>query len=198
MCGKSFALSPRSGNAAKSTPRCACCRSAWPICRKTNRAVATPGNGWKRCSIFSRPVRDCLRSWSAFPPARLKEWPAGGASCDRYLHRTGEHERQRTTNRAEGRPAVKFSFADLWRPTGTVDRKTYALVGLLGFAIKHNLDRAVATYGFHRGWGLFSYWVPVRDVVRVTQLPHEEARFLATMVVLSLPFVWVGVVLTIK
>jgi hypothetical protein len=93
---------------------------------------------------------------------------------------------------------VKFSFADLWRPTGTVDRKTYALVGQLGFAIKHNLDRAVATYGFHRGWGLFSYWVPVRDVVRVTQLPHEEARFLATMVVLSLPFVWVGVVLTIK
>ena len=56
------------------------------------------------------------------------------------------------------------TFADLWRPTGTIDRGPYVLVGLLGFALKHNLDRLVAGYGFHRSWTLFNYWIPVRDV----------------------------------
>ena len=93
---------------------------------------------------------------------------------------------------------MKMTFGDFWRSGGTVDRGTYALVGLVGFAIKHNLDRLVATYGFHRPWDLFNYWVPVRDVARITDLHGSEARFLGTMVALSLPFIWVGVVLTMK
>lgn len=93
---------------------------------------------------------------------------------------------------------MKISFADLWSPGGTIGPKAYALVGVLGFALKHNLDRAVATYVFHRPWGLFNYWIPVRDALRITQLPPSEARFLATMVVLALPFVWIGVALTMK
>ena len=51
---------------------------------------------------------------------------------------------------------MKFTFGQLYRPAGTIDRGPYALVGLIGFAIKHNLDRLVATYGFHRPWGLFN------------------------------------------
>ena len=93
---------------------------------------------------------------------------------------------------------MKTSFGDLWRSDGTINRGAYALVGLLGFALKHNLDRLVATYGFHRPWGLFNYWVPVRDVARITELGSSEAVFLGTMVALSLPFIWVGVVLTMK
>lgn len=88
-------------------------------------------------------------------------------------------------------------FGQLWSSAGTVHRGTYALVGLAGFVLKHNLDRFVA-FGFHRRWGLFNYWVPVRDVARVTQLPHAEAVFLATMVALSLPFIWLGVAMTMK
>ena len=87
---------------------------------------------------------------------------------------------------------------DFLSTRGTVSRGTYALVGILGFAIKHNLDRLVATYGFHRPWDLFNYWVPVRDVARITDLGGDEAKFLATMVGLALPFIWVGVTLTIK
>ena len=68
----------------------------------------------------------------------------------------------------------------------------------MGFTLKHNLDRFVASFGFHRHWGVFNYWVPVRDVARVTQLPRSEAVFLATMVALSLPFIWLGVSMTIK
>jgi uncharacterized membrane protein YhaH (DUF805 family) len=94
--------------------------------------------------------------------------------------------------------SVKMTFADFWRPTGTISRGSYALIGLLGFALKHNLDRLVAGYGFHRPWTLFNYWVPLRDVARVTELSHDQAVFLGTMVILSLPFIWVGVVLTMK
>ncbi|HLV87533.1 MAG TPA: hypothetical protein VKV39_11185 [Candidatus Sulfotelmatobacter sp.] len=93
---------------------------------------------------------------------------------------------------------MKTSFADLWRPQGTIDRGPYALIGIFGFALKHNLDRVVASYAFHRPWDLFNYWVPVRDVVRITSLGGDEARFLATMVAMALPFIWVGVTLTIK
>src|SRR6202022_691081 len=93
---------------------------------------------------------------------------------------------------------MKMRFGGFWSPSGTMDRGTYALVGLLGFAVKHNLDRFVASYGFHRPWGLFNYWVPVRDVGRITDLRGSEAVFLGTMVILSLPFIWVGVALTMK
>jgi hypothetical protein len=93
---------------------------------------------------------------------------------------------------------MKLTFRDLWRSSGTIDRRAYALVGVLGFALKHNLDRFVAGYGFHRPWTLFNYWVPVRDVARITDLRGAEAGFLATMVAISLPFIWVGVMLTLK
>lgn len=93
---------------------------------------------------------------------------------------------------------MKLKFADLWNPNGTVNRANYALVGVLGFAVKHNLDRVVATYVFHRPWGLFNYWMPIRDVGRITALGGSQARFLETMVALALPFIWVGVVMTLK
>lgn len=83
-------------------------------------------------------------------------------------------------------------------PNGTVDRKTYLLVGVIGFAIKHNLDRLVATYAFHRRWGLFNYWVPIGDVGRITDLHSDQARFLGTLLALAVPFVWIGVMLTLK
>jgi hypothetical protein len=93
---------------------------------------------------------------------------------------------------------MKTRFADLWRSTGTMDRGAYAFVGVMGFALKHNLDRFVATVVFRRPWGLFNYWVPLRDVAKVTALGSADARFLAAMVALALPFIWIGVTLTIK
>jgi hypothetical protein len=71
-------------------------------------------------------------------------------------------------------------------------------VGIVGFVLKNNLDRVVATHGFNRSWGFISYWIPVEDVPRITALPHKEAVFLATMVALALPFIWLGVTQTLK
>lgn len=93
---------------------------------------------------------------------------------------------------------MRAKFSELFTLTGTIGRGTYAVIGLFGFAIKHNLDRFVATFFFHRPWDLFNYWIPVRDVARITLLGGPEARFLATMVALALPFIWIGIVLTVK
>jgi hypothetical protein len=93
---------------------------------------------------------------------------------------------------------MKITFPNLWRSGGTIERGPYVLIGVIGFALKHNLDRMVATTVFHRPWTLFNYWVPVRNVARITALGGADAVFLATMVALSLPFIWVGVTVTTK
>lgn len=93
---------------------------------------------------------------------------------------------------------MKFTFADLWRPSGTVNRGAYTLVGFIGFALKHNLDRVVATLIFNRRFGLFNYWVPLRDVARIRDLRGTDAVFLESMLAFALPFIWVGVVMTLK
>ena len=40
---------------------------------------------------------------------------------------------------------MSFRVADLWRWDGTIDRGPYLLIGLTGFALKHNLDRFLAS-----------------------------------------------------
>jgi len=87
---------------------------------------------------------------------------------------------------------LNVRFSDLWRWDGRVDRGTYALIGLVGFALKHNLDRLTASWIFDRPWGLFNYWIPPRELFQ------EEPAFLVFMFTLSLPFMWVGVVLTLR
>ena len=89
-------------------------------------------------------------------------------------------------------------FADLWSTEGTIDRGPYALVGVIGFAVKHNLDRLLATGVFHRKWSLFNYWIPLDRAVRVNSLDAPDRTFLLWMLVLSLPFIWVGVALTTR
>lgn len=95
-------------------------------------------------------------------------------------------------------PWKDISFAALWSPNGAIGRGVYAFIGLVGFAIKYNLDRAIAFFGFNRYWDIRNYWIPVRDVTNIEFVRGAEAKFLATLVLLSLPFVWIGVVQTMK
>jgi hypothetical protein len=91
-----------------------------------------------------------------------------------------------------------MTFSDLWRPSGNIDRGPYALVGLIGMAMKYNVDRYVSTNVFDRPWSPLNYWMPVGDVTRITSLGAADARFLVTMVAIALPFIWIGVTLTLK
>ena len=88
--------------------------------------------------------------------------------------------------------------ASLWRFDGTVSRQTYALVGLIGFAIKHNIDRVIARdylYGIN---GLLNYWAPLNKAARLAHLSYTEKQFLFKLVIVSLPFIYVGVNLTVR
>ena len=93
---------------------------------------------------------------------------------------------------------MRVRFSDLWTWNGTLSRCAYALIGLIGFAIKHNLDRFIATGFFGRPWSLFNYWIPLNQAIRITSLSPNDGRFLLGMVIVSLQFIWVGVVCTLK
>ena len=86
---------------------------------------------------------------------------------------------------------------DLWNGRGTVGRGKYLAVGVILFGVKHLLDRIVATSVFGQPWGLFNYWVPV-DSVEITSIPLGQLRFYSTLVAVALPFIWIGVSLTLR
>jgi uncharacterized membrane protein YhaH (DUF805 family) len=89
-------------------------------------------------------------------------------------------------------------FADLWRWDGKVDRKTYALVGLIGFAIKRVLDLLTASHFLHRDVGFFNYWLPLGRGARLSSLSESEVKFLATMLLVAMPFIWIGLAMTVR
>jgi hypothetical protein len=93
---------------------------------------------------------------------------------------------------------VPFRLTDVfWRWGGKLDRGPYAAVGLLLFALKHNIDRAVAIFGFDRQWSLFYYLSP-SDAARITSLPREDIRFYSTLLAIAIPFIYVGTLMTTK
>ena len=92
---------------------------------------------------------------------------------------------------------MTFPFLDLFRWDGRISRKTYALVGLTAFAFKYPIDYFIATR-FRHAVGLFNYWVPLGKVARLTYLSEAEYRFLAAMLLVAMPFIWVGLALTVR
>jgi uncharacterized membrane protein YhaH (DUF805 family) len=93
---------------------------------------------------------------------------------------------------------MPIKFRDLWRWEGEIDRGAYVLVGLLGFALKHNLDRALATWVFHRPWGVFNYWISPFELAGTDTPGQDQQAFITALLLLALPFVWVGLAMTIR
>jgi len=96
------------------------------------------------------------------------------------------------------RDSGSLSIGDVWRWQGTVDGRKYFVVGAVGFAIKHNIDRITATAVFGRRFTPLNYWIAPVDAIRIDLLPPSDARFIATMALISLPFIWVGLAMTIR
>ena len=90
-----------------------------------------------------------------------------------------------------------MTVSDLWRWDGRVSRGAYATVGLVGVAIKHNLDRLLAS-SFLSYKNSFNYWAPLGKAARLDHLSDTETKFLATLLLVSIPFIWVGVAMTVK
>jgi hypothetical protein len=90
---------------------------------------------------------------------------------------------------------MQLRVSDLWRWDGTLDRGSYVLWGCLLFALKYNMDRLVAGIGFEEKWSLFSYL----ELSTSGSLPAQaKMNFYATLLALALPFIYVGVVQTMR
>jgi uncharacterized membrane protein YhaH (DUF805 family) len=87
---------------------------------------------------------------------------------------------------------------NIWQWKGRVDRGPYFLVGAAAFALKFLLDWAVVTQVFHRAWSLLNYWRPFGAISGIHGLTLENRLFAGTMLFLALPFIWLGLAMTVK
>ncbi len=93
---------------------------------------------------------------------------------------------------------MAMKFADLWRWDGKVSRGKYAAVGILGVLLKHSVDRLIAASLLDYPNSFFNYWAPLGKAARLDHLSSTEARFLGTLLLVSIPFLWVGVAMTVQ
>jgi len=88
-------------------------------------------------------------------------------------------------------------FGSVWSWNGKVTRGMYALAGAIGFAIKHNLDRYIGLrFGFR--WGVWSYLDPLSRALQASPLTVTEKKFLAILLLTAIPFIWIGIAMTLK
>ena len=78
-----------------------------------------------------------------------------------------------------------------------VGPRRFLITGLALFALKFMLDRLVATIGFGRPWSPLNYLVP-HEAYGLPFLPAPDRVFYGTMLAVALPFVWIGIVLTLR
>jgi len=93
---------------------------------------------------------------------------------------------------------VANRFVEMWRWQGTIDRKKYAVTGCTAFVLKYFLDKFVAFAVFGRSWFLWSYWQPLEPNARVNTIHPDTRAFVVTLLVLALPFIWLGATLTVQ
>jgi uncharacterized membrane protein YhaH (DUF805 family) len=81
----------------------------------------------------------------------------------------------------------------LWNLEGTVSRSTYAIGGVVAFALKYAIDWSIATLIFHRSWTPLSYW----RVIGLQNHDSVTARMFLLLLAVSLPFLWFGMAMTL-
>ncbi len=64
-------------------------------------------------------------------------------------------------------------------------------------AIKYNLDRAVAWFGFHRHWYFWNYVKP-HGYEGIAAVPPNDQTFYYILLLTSLPFLFFGIILTLR
>jgi uncharacterized membrane protein YhaH (DUF805 family) len=92
---------------------------------------------------------------------------------------------------------MKPKISDLWCWHGTLDRGVYLFWGICLFAIKYNLDRWIGSVWFDQNWTLFEP-DSFRFYLWQTPLAQVPLAFQVALLALSLPFLWSGIVLTLR
>ncbi|HEY2155499.1 MAG TPA: hypothetical protein VGH33_07710 [Isosphaeraceae bacterium] len=96
-----------------------------------------------------------------------------------------------------GRNATTQPRRDLLRLGGTIPPSRYLAIGLLLTTVKIGIDNLVATRVFGRPWSPLNYAI-TGEIGGLFALDAAEQLFYVTMLGLALPFVVVGLVLTVR
>jgi uncharacterized membrane protein YhaH (DUF805 family) len=80
---------------------------------------------------------------------------------------------------------------------GTVGRRFYLVTGVVLSLLKLMIDRTVSGRLFGRPWTLWRYVFP-GELLALPDLTGDDRRFYLTLVAIALPFVVIGVILTIR
>ena len=90
-------------------------------------------------------------------------------------------------------------LARLWDWNCTIDRVPYLVLGIVLFLIKYVIDVCIATYAFAQSWSVMNYLIWPNDrTLRIFDLNRDERLFALSMLAVSLPFIWMGVTLTLQ
>ena len=92
---------------------------------------------------------------------------------------------------------MKIHVSELWRLDGTIDRRSYFVLGVSLSLLKMCLDYLVATRLFGRTWTPVDYAVP-SQVAGLFSMSEADSWFFRTMLMLALPFLTCGVALTVR
>ncbi|MFO0960143.1 MAG: SRPBCC family protein [Isosphaeraceae bacterium] len=80
---------------------------------------------------------------------------------------------------------------------GTIGRRPYFLAGFSLTLVKLALDVSVANFVFGRPWSLRRYVIPA-ELLGIADLNAEDRAFFLTLVGLALPFIFIGLNLTVQ
>jgi uncharacterized membrane protein YhaH (DUF805 family) len=92
--------------------------------------------------------------------------------------------------------AMNSHVLNIWTWRGRVGRARYLVTGLVLLAVKHNIDRFLAAL-FGYPWGIFNYWV-FEMPGGIAKLKPNDATFYALLLLIALPFIWIGTVMTLR
>ena len=93
---------------------------------------------------------------------------------------------------------MSFQPSNLFRWTGTVNRLPYFLAGVTLLVVKFAMDWMIARLIFERDWTLTNYLAAPTNTLRVFTLADPDRVFLGTLLVLALPFIFIGIALTVQ
>ena len=78
---------------------------------------------------------------------------------------------------------------------GTVDRGFYLITGIVLFIVKWNIDRLLGGHFFSVSWMPYQYLLPG---IELPEAAHDQRDLFLVLAVTALPFIYVGVILTVK
>ena len=87
---------------------------------------------------------------------------------------------------------------DYWHWEGRASRAAFITLGVAAFGLKFLIDWLVVTRVFDRPWSLWNYWRPFGAINGVHSLSLNNRIFAGTMLFLALPFIWLGLAMTVK